>query len=160
MKEFRCTRCGKCCRSLGPHIKVERRMSEQDLYCRCMITEDLFPAHVGRDLLDRQRIRDREPHPGECPFLLSDSKSGCVCSIYETRPRICRSFVCYSMLIFDRDNREVGKVKGRRSLESTDLLLVALWEEIRQLAPGNETAWRREALRVLERNGYRAELFG
>ena len=136
MTEFRCSRCGKCCRSLGPHIKVERRISEQDLFCRCMITGELFPAHVRRDLLDRQRIRDREHHPGECPFLLPDDASVCVCSIYETRPRICRSFVCYTMLIFDRDNREVGKVKGRRSLESTDLHLVALWEGIRKLAPG------------------------
>lgn len=159
MSEFNCSRCGKCCRSLGSHIKVERRVTQQDLYCRCMITGDLFSAHVRRDLLDRQRTRDHELHRGECPFLLSDGESGYICSIYETRPKICRSFVCYTMLIYDGD-REVGKVKGRRSLESTDLHLAALWEEIRKLAHGNETAWRREALGMLERNGYRGEFFG
>jgi Fe-S-cluster containining protein len=159
MGKFRCTRCGKCCRSLGPHIKVERRITEQDLYCRCMVTGDLFLAHIGGDFLPRQRIRDRKPHPRECPFLLLDSESRYICSIYETRPQICRSFICYSMLIFDRNNEQVGKVKGRRSLESTDLELVTLWEDIRRLAPGNESAWRREALGVLDRHGYRGECF-
>jgi Fe-S-cluster containining protein len=159
MGKFRCTRCGKCCRSLGPHIKIERKMNEQDLYCRSIVTGDLFLAHIGNEFLPGQRIRDREYHPGECPFLLPTSESGYHCSIYETRPQICRSFVCYSMLIFDRNNEQVGKVKGRRSLESTDLHLVTLWEEIRRLAPGNENAWRREALGILERHGYHAECF-
>ena len=96
---------------------------------------------------------------GECPFLLSDGESGYVCSIYETRPRICRSFVCYTMLIFDRDNREVGKVKGRRSLESTDLHLVALWEEIQATGSRQRVRMEKRGSWVLERNGYRAEFF-
>jgi len=138
-------------------MKVERRMNEQDLYCRCLVTGDLFLAHIGRAYLKDQRIRDSEPHHGECPFLLPDSESGYICCIYETRPQICRSFTCYTMLIFDRNNEQIGKVKGRRSLESMDFNLIAIWEDIRRLASDDEAEWRGEAIGILERHGYHAE---
>jgi hypothetical protein len=42
MAKFECNHCGKCCRSFGEFIRVERRLTGRDYYCRFGITNELF----------------------------------------------------------------------------------------------------------------------
>ena len=46
MAEFVCDWCGKCCRSFGEFIRIERQLTERDYYCRYGITNDLVLVHV------------------------------------------------------------------------------------------------------------------
>ena len=57
MAEFVCDWCGKCCRSFGEFIRIERRLTERDYYCRYGINNDLVLVHVQPEVC-RGRFRD------------------------------------------------------------------------------------------------------
>lgn len=149
MAQFVCTRCGKCCKSLGRHIRIERSISSAQHSCRVAVTGELVPVVVHPQ--HRYLFSSGEQDPAWCPFLRKEGENRFTCTIYETRPRLCRDFRCRTMVIYDRDGREAGYVKGRRSLVTRD--------------PGLESAWReipREAddavlMDALSKRGYRAE---
>ncbi len=64
------------------------------------------------------------------------------------------------MRIFAGDGREVGKVKGRRSLVTEDAALQQCWNEsIAPLMIESDTAWRAKVSEVLGRAGYRVEAY-
>lgn len=77
-----CRRCAKCCRNWAIPVPND--------------TEDIrFLLYHG--LIVRQRQADgRMEVYGEskCNKLRSDGKGGYKCSIYETRPRLCRTWLC------------------------------------------------------------------
>ena len=85
LKEFKCTGCGECCRWTGSVLLTDHditvladhfRLSEQefiDQYTK------LAPNRIQLALLD---------HPdGSCALLEGDR-----CSVYEARPKQCRTF--------------------------------------------------------------------
>jgi hypothetical protein len=64
------------------------------------------------------------------------------------------------MRVFADDDREVGKVKGRRSLSTEDAALQQCWDEsVAPLDMDNDVAWRSEIIEILGRAGYRVETY-
>jgi Fe-S-cluster containining protein len=164
MKAFDCRLCGKCCMHAGSHlIEVEKRLTSRDYLCRQRIAGGTFRARVEERFLDLfNDSSENDAHPSWCPFLrsLPGKKGKYVCTIYASRPSICRSYICCSMRIFTADGREVGKVKGRRSLTTEDAALRQCWEEsVAPLGIDNDVAWKSEVTTILNRAGYRVEAY-
>jgi Fe-S-cluster containining protein len=167
MAEFVCDWCGKCCRSFGEFIRIERQLTERDYYCRYGITNDLFLVHVQPGYAEdiSGTFLDKKEEPGnpekKCAFLRKNPDGeGFVCVIYPTRPPVCRKFRCYRMLIRNREGHQVGKVIGQNELRTADEALAALWKEqvshiphtLKSQAP--DPAWIPNVMAILEHHGY------
>jgi hypothetical protein len=170
MAEFVCDWCGKCCRSFGEFIRIERQLTERDYYCRYGITNDLFFVHVQPEYAEDisgsfldQKQGSRSPEK-KCPFLRKNpAGNGFVCTIYPTRPPVCREFRCYRMLIHNREGQQVGKVIGQNEIRTTDETLATIWKEhISHLPhthkpPEPDPAWVTNVLAILDHHGYRGD---
>jgi len=164
MAAFECTLCGKCCMHAGAElIEVEKRLTSRDYLCRQKIVGGTFRARVEERFLDIFReTSENDAHPSWCPFLRGhpEEEGTYVCTIHDSRPSVCRTYICCSMRIFAGDGREVGKVKGRRSLVTEDAALRRCWEEsVAPLGTDNDVAWRSEVIAILGRAGYRVEAY-
>jgi uncharacterized protein len=170
MAEFICDWCGKCCRSFGEFIRIERQLTERDYYCRYGITNDLVLVHVqpeyaemiSETFLDQKKGSDTPEK--KCTFLQKNPNSnGYVCMVYPTRPPVCREFRCYRMLIHNREGQLVGKVIGQNEIRTADEALAALWkEEVSHLPHSDkfhapDPAWLTNVLAILEYHGYRGD---
>jgi Fe-S-cluster containining protein len=142
MARFECTRCGKCCQSFGEFIRVERKLTERDYYCRYGITNELFLVHVQPEFADRipDEFSERDgtkkdPAQKGCIFVQKNPEGkGFACAIYPTRPPVCREFRCYRMLIYHTLSGELrGKVIGINDLRTDDGILAGIWKE--KIAP-------------------------
>jgi len=149
MAPFACTRCGKCCISLGRHIRIEGSLSPVQYYCRVAVNGELLPVSVQPEL--RELFSSGDQDPAWCPFLRKDAAGLFTCTVYQTRPRICRDFKCRTMIIYDQSGREAGYVKGRRTLVSGDGCLETVWHEIPSGADDISLKG------ILRKHGYRAE---
>ncbi|HNQ26247.1 MAG TPA: YkgJ family cysteine cluster protein [Methanoregulaceae archaeon] len=149
MALFTCTRCGKCCISFGRHIRIERSLSPVQYYCRVAVNGELLPVSIQPEL--RELFSSGDQDPAWCPFLRKDAAGLFTCTIYQTRPRICRDFKCRTMIIYDQSGREAGYVKGRRTLVSGDGCLETVWHEI---PSGADDSSLKE---ILRKHRYRAE---
>jgi uncharacterized protein len=136
MVKFECDRCGRCCRSFGEFIRIERQLSSRDYYCRFGITRELFLAHTepeyAEDIAEEyeQREGGSNNNHKNCVFLQKDRKNeGFTCAIYPNRPSICREFQCYRMVIYNSERQVCGTVIGRNELKTADENLAKLWKE-------------------------------
>ena len=135
--------------SLGRHITIERSLSPVQHFCRVAVTGELLPVSIQPEYRDPYASGERDPT--WCPFLRRADADSFICTIYQTRPRICREFRCRTMLIYDQNGHEAGYVKGRRTLVSDDPCLADAWREI----PGDaDDATLKE---LLKKHSYRAE---
>jgi hypothetical protein len=182
MAEFVCNGCGKCCRSFGAFIRIERQVTDRDYYCRYGLTNELFPVHVQPEYAEEiaGEFEDGEGVAGAekkaCPFLRPNKEDEeFVCAIYSTRPPVCREFRCYRMLIYDvASGEERGKVVGSYDLQTRDEALALLWKEKiaglphplpRQHAgphtpssgSADDRAWIKSVLAILAAHGYRGD---
>jgi len=167
MEPFVCDHCGKCCASLGAYIKVERQLSEQDYYCKNMITGEVFPVHVtpgfAEEIDEDITSGSAVSRPG-CIFLRRNPGGpGQVCAIYPTRPRICREFRCYHMVIFNNMGESMGRMVGRADIQTADPVLARIWnEQVKSLpctaTPGSDPGWMEQVLKILATHGYRGEV--
>jgi uncharacterized protein len=170
MAEFVCNWCGKCCRSFGEFIRIERQLTERDYYCRYDITNELFLIHVNPDyaeeISDTFSCECEEPGAeGKiCPFSRKNPRGeGFLCAIYPTRPPVCRDFRCYRMLIHNPEGNVVGKVIGQNELRSKDGNLISLWKEKISNLPHthrqniHDPVWLSTVQDLLARHGYRGD---
>jgi Fe-S-cluster containining protein len=134
--KFECDRCGKCCRSFGEFITIERQISSRDYFCRFGITRELFFVQVQQEHADAIAEAYEEGESGndknrkKCIFLQKDSHGdGFTCAIYPSRPHICIEFQCYRMVIYNPERQLCGRVIGRNELKTVDENLSKLWEE-------------------------------
>jgi len=169
MAAFECDHCGRCCRSFGSFITIERQLNDRDYYCRYGITADLFLAHVDADFAEEVSEKFSEGSglgsvKKPCPFLcrVKDGE-GFSCAVYPTRPRVCREFRCYRMLIFNPAGRRCGTVIGAQEISTSDEVLAQLWkEEIASLPhahpPGaNDPEWVKKVTGILSIHWYLGE---
>jgi hypothetical protein len=141
MTKFECDRCGKCCRSFGEFITIERQLSGRDYYCRFTITRELFLTHVEPEFADaiaeeyeQQGGSGNDKDQKKCIFLQKDPHgNGFTCAIYPARPLICREFQCYRMVIYNPRGELCGRVIGRNELKTADDVLADLWKD--KIAP-------------------------
>jgi Fe-S-cluster containining protein len=138
MVRFDCTRCGKCCQSFGGFIRIERKLTDRDYYCRYGITNELFLVHVQpefakeiSDEFSKGGETKKDPAKKGCIFMRKNpAGEGFACAIYPTRPSICREFKCYRMLIYHTSSGELrGKVIGINELRTQDEILAAIWKK-------------------------------
>jgi uncharacterized protein len=167
MAEFICDMCGKCCVSLGSLITIERQLNEQDYYCRSKIDNTIFLAHV--DPAYSEEIADEftgggEAHTGpekkSCRFLrkIRNGEEN-RCAIYSTRPKVCRDFRCYRMLIYNNEGKVCGRVIGKNTLRTEDRALEGLWRERASSVPyANPDVWNEKISAILAEHGYRADV--
>jgi Fe-S-cluster containining protein len=160
MVAFVCTWCGKCCASFGAFIKIERQLTSRDYYCRYGIKNELFLAHIEGEYADSQ-----SPLPEEgdlvkgCPFMRKNRKgNGIACAIYATRPRICREFRCYRMVIYGPDIHECARIMGRYELKTSDQRLAEIWKDhITPLVHTDDAWWEKTVIGILAGYSYRGE---
>jgi Fe-S-cluster containining protein len=163
MTVFECDRCGKCCVSLGSLITIERQLNDRDYYCRSAVDNAIFLANV--DPAYREGIADEfadadSVHPSHgnksCRFLRKNQDGeGTVCAIYASRPKVCRDFRCYRMLIFDREGAVCGRVIGKNTLRTGDDILENLWnEQVVAIPYGDPVAWTKNVAGILVKHGY------
>jgi Fe-S-cluster containining protein len=137
MVKFECDRCGKCCRSFGEFITVERQLNSRDYYCSFVITRELFLVHAEPEYADAlaeeyemKGERGGENNRKKCIFLQKGpSGEGFACAIYLSRPLICQEFQCYRMVIYNTERQLCGRVIGRNELKTADENLAKLWKE-------------------------------
>ena len=167
MALFVCNHCGKCCASLGPSIRIERQLSERDYYCKNTSAGEIFPVHVGAEFaeeIDEEIASGNASSRTGCIFLRRDPHGpGQVCAIYATRPRLCREFRCYHMMIFNSEGKSVGRMVGRADIQTSDPALARIWNEQVKLlpcppSPGGDPAWVEQVQKILAAHGYRGEV--
>lgn len=168
MAVFHCDRCGKCCVSLGPLISIKRQLNDRDYYCHNKIDNTVFTARV--DAAFREEISDEflaggsapaGPEKRACPFLRRDPQGAATCAIYPARPKVCRDFRCYRMLIHNREGIVCGRVIGKNALRTGDTVLEALWNgEVATIPCDDAAAWTKKVTGLLHEHGYRADPVG
>jgi hypothetical protein len=167
MAVFECDRCGKCCASLGPHITIERQLNDVDYYCRSSIDNAIFLAHVVPEY--REEIADEfeaggplpsGPEKKTCRFLRKNREvEGTACAIYARRPKVCRDFRCYRMVIYNPEGKVCGRVIGKNTLRTEDTALADLWRErISQVLHANPVLWNEKVSAILDEHGYQADI--
>lgn len=149
---FQCTDCGRCCRSIGRSITIERRVTGRHYDCREGVHGERFRASVEEDW------RDAVPGSDGCPFLVWRSPGVSACACYPTRPRVCLEFRCARLRVYDSEGRERGRLVGRGFLMTEDDHLSTCWKTL-EPARLDGQAWREVAMRALERAGYRGEWY-
>jgi len=170
MAEFVCDWCGKCCRSFGEFIRIERKLTERDYYCRYGITNDLVLVHVQPEYAESVAGTCSEQKPGsenpekKCPFLQKNPDgNGFVCTVYPTRPMVCREFRCYRMLIYTSKGELVGRVIGENDIRTADEALSTIWKEHIAHIPHShkpntpDAGWMANVMAILGRHGYRGD---
>jgi len=160
MTKFECDHCGQCCKSFGAFFKIERKISDRDFYCRYGITNELFPVHVSAENADLfTPSLPIEVIPNACPFLRKNrNEAEFTCTIYPTRPRVCRDFRCYHMIIHNPEGEVCGKVSGRFDLKTSDERLTKLWKEnVGSIPRQDHAAWMQAVITILSAHGYRGE---
>lgn len=144
-------------------IEIEKRLTRRDYLCKQKIVGGTFRARVEEQYFDIfGDTSENDAHPSWCPFLRRhpNEEGKYICTIHGSRPSVCRTYVCCTMRIFDGDDREVGKVKGRRSLSTEDAALRQCWDEsIVPFKTDNDVVWRGEVVEVLDRAGYLVEIY-
>jgi len=154
MGTFICTRCGKCCISLGRHIRIERSLSSVQHYVRNAISGEITLVTIHPD---RRALFSEEPEEGWCPFLRREPTGLFVCTIYENRPAICRNFRCLNMVITGRDGTEVGQVVGKATITTKDTVLKELWNNLKKQMPVSDAGWLEHMQKGLMIHGYTLE---
>ncbi len=149
---FVCTDCGRCCRSIGRTITIERRVTGRQYDCRESVHGERFRATV------KEEYRGTVPGSEGCPFLVWQSLGGSVCACYPTRPRVCREFRCARLRIYDTEGTVRGRLVGHGSLLTEDGRLLACWKTL-EPARIDDPSWRDDAGRTLARAGYRGEWY-
>lgn len=90
-----CQRCGYCCSYMGDVYAIMEQLDPFQFRIQYLITgvqqivrvdpekEDLFS---GSEILDKR--------PLACPFLREKNSKEVICTIYQTRPELCRIYLC------------------------------------------------------------------
>lgn len=166
MAAFECDRCGKCCVSLGLYITIERQLNDRDYYCRCKIDNTIFTVCVDPEF--REEIADdfaagnpkrNSPDKTPCTFLRKNPDvEGTSCAIHASRPKVCRDFRCYRMLIRNREGAVCGRVIGKNTLRTEDSALEKLWnEQIAAIPYGDTALWLKKVTGILVDHDYFAD---
>lgn len=85
---FECTECGKCCSGPSGYVWVtEEEIKEMAKFLK--MTEELFRRKFVRQRQNRYALVERKSLDGQYDCIFLKEKK---CTIYEARPRQCRTF--------------------------------------------------------------------
>jgi Fe-S-cluster containining protein len=110
------------------------------------------PGKIGL-FLNKSIFTER---PEACPFFRYENFSAKgYCTVYLTRPEICRDYGCWRLLILDSGGNRAGRIIGQRHLASEDEALTRLFEEhINNLVESDDAVWDDRVIRMLVKAGY------
>jgi Fe-S-cluster containining protein len=151
-----CSRCGKCCISLGKHMSLAASLSSRSHYLKVGVTGEVIPVTIPPDYLTLFVKKDPEHFdPSWCPFLRRTEDGSFYCTIYPERPGICRQFACFTMAITDPSGKLVGRVVGRRTLESKDPALIRVWNgQVKEIPDVDQAVWLGKVEKILKNAGF------
>jgi len=107
-----------------------------------------------RDLFQDKTIFKKFPQT--CPFFRHHPDSdNAYCTVYQTRPEICRDYGCWRLLILNHRGRRVGRINYIRTLRSEDPLLTRTWDDcIENYQEPDDKIWEDRMIRILRYAGY------
>jgi Fe-S-cluster containining protein len=154
---FECFQCGECCANLGLVYTIKEGDSDFRFLIHNNYTGEETPVSIDpdkRDLFLDTNILKKFPRI--CPFFRYQTESGkACCTIYLTRPDICRDYECWRLLILNHRGRRVGRVRYIRTLLSEDPVLTKLWDECIELnGEPDDRVWEDKMIRTLTRAQY------
>lgn len=89
-----CERCGACCMAFAVTLN-DKDLEREPRLREHIIPQDKLLEHVQKGFVSKYNEKFAMSQNKErCPFLEQDDEDeACYCTIYETRPHICRRFV-------------------------------------------------------------------
>jgi hypothetical protein len=92
-----------------------------------------------------------------CPFLRQRAPRERICIVHDSRPELCRNYLCSRILVLGRDEKRAGRVpQGTRAFITEDRALLDLWNRsLRDITIPDDDNWEHYVDDVLTRAGYR-----
>lgn len=152
--QFTCTLCGRCCNGFGRYITINQKVGGA-YGCSLSLTKESFMAVLdpGRSALFSDTSYQNE-HPQACPFLRKEDEKTIICTIYQSRPRFCREYICCTGKVI-RQDMICGEMKGRRDIKTDDPALQEVWKSLKDRCGGaSEPVWKEEVQKLLSASGY------
>ncbi|WP_255332002.1 YkgJ family cysteine cluster protein [Methanocalculus taiwanensis] len=158
--EFTCTFCGRCCNGFGRYITINQKIGGA-YSVTLSLTKESFMAVLdpGRSTLFADTSYQNE-HPHACPFLRREDEDRVICTIYRSRPRFCRDYICCTGKVM-REDALCGEMKGRRDLKTDDPALQDDWIGLKERYGGvPDLEWKKEVSKALAASGYEVVFYG
>ncbi|KUK70984.1 MAG: Putative Fe-S oxidoreductase [Methanomicrobiales archaeon 53_19] len=152
--QFTCTLCGRCCNGFGRYITINQKIGGA-YGCSLSLTKESFMAVLdpGRSELFSDTSYQNE-HPHACPFLRKEDEETIVCTIYQSRPRFCREYICCTGKVMRQDT-VCGEMKGRRDIKTADPALQRAWNGLKERYGGEpDPQWKDGVRKTLTASGY------
>jgi Fe-S-cluster containining protein len=137
-------------------MSLAASLSSRSHYLKVGVTGEVFPVTVAQGCLDLYSKKDQKHYdPAWCPFLRRTGEGLFHCTIYADRPAICRKFRCFSLAVTDSSGKVIGRVVGKKTLESDDPELLRTWNRrIMEIGETDPDTWRNKAEKILKDAGY------
>lgn len=90
-----CERCGYCCSYMSDVFGVMEQIDPVTFRIQYLITGVQQVVTIDPDkraLFEGAEIQDKRPLA--CPFLREREDGYVICTVYETRPDLCRVYLC------------------------------------------------------------------
>ncbi len=90
-----CRQCGYCCSFMGEIFGIAEQTGRYEFRIRYLPTGVEQAVRIDpdkQDLFERSSMHDTRPLA--CPFLRERGDGCCVCTIHQTRPDLCRMYLC------------------------------------------------------------------
>ena len=154
---FACQRCGDCYSTMGEIIAVREQPGPGRFRIGFTNGEERTVA------LDPDKgelfatIRDDTRKSSACPFLRPDGHGLRICTVHDSRPEICRGYLCSRILVLDREGNRKGRIlPGTRIFSTTDQALLDLWHRnLRDCTITGDMEWEQAVDDLFTRAGYR-----
>ncbi len=118
---FQCTQCGNCCTGAPGHVWVNKQEIQQLAAQIGMASVQEFEDQYVRRIGIRKSLR--EFPNGDCVFFDTESRR---CSVYQARPRQCRSWPFWDSSLRDpaawEDTCRICPGSGRGKLYSIETI--------------------------------------
>jgi Fe-S-cluster containining protein len=153
-----CTRCGNCCCHMKDVYRIIEGRGNYTFVVHNHYTGDVTEVRVDPDKIalfeDTSSI---EGLPDACRFLRFDTETGkSWCTVYQTRPDICREYCCWRLLILDAQGKRAGRVMYQTTFVPDNDALGQLWERVEPTMEGlSNTEWDDKVIGILTASGYR-----
>nr|WP_319538635.1 YkgJ family cysteine cluster protein [uncultured Methanospirillum sp.] len=95
MAPSQCRQCGYCCSCMGEVVGIVKQLDQARFRIQFLITgvEQIVTIDP-----DKQDLFLNQTIPGKkslsCPFLRKKEDGFVICTVYATRPELCRMYLC------------------------------------------------------------------
>lgn len=154
---FDCRCCGDCCSTMGEIFSIRKQVGPFEF----RIADTTGVEHTVSVDRDKRALFDIGQQGGNrsiaCPFLRQRAPCERICIVHDSRPELCRNYLCSRILVLGRDEKREGRVpQGTRTFITEDRALLDLWNRsLRDKTIPDDDDWEEYVDAVLTRAGYR-----